>query len=251
MQKMAIEKFKCSRRVFIASSVSSTFAGLVLARLAFPGTVWAELFNPLPSLGLAHGFDHHYVMAVFPDRCDNCGECGRACRLENDLPETGRRISILPRNRPAVPPFAENKFLPALCNQCSEPPCVRICPTKASLQDQKSGIVSIDRKLCVGCRACMTVCPYMARYYDYADEAVDGCDFCVRTRLTAGLPPACVASCPRQALAFGDLKKHDDPFLKILGRYKGTSFLLRTDKGTRPNVIYIAERDSAHSALQE
>ena len=223
---MAIEDFRCSRRVFLAASLSSALAGLFTTQLAFPDKLWANFFNPLPALGPTHLFDHHYVMAVFPDRCTNCGECGRACRLENNLPETAQRISILSRNRPAAPPFAENNFLPALCNQCSEPPCVRICPTKASQQDPKSGIVFIDRKSCVGCRACMTVCPYMARYYDYTTGAVDGCDFCIRTRLTAGRQPACVTSCPRQVLVFGDLKKDGDPFMQMLERYKGASFLI-------------------------
>lgn len=247
---MATEEFRCSRRVFLASSLSSTLAGLFLSQLAIPGEVWAGLFNSLPAIDRTHLFDHHYMMAVFPDRCDNCGECIRACRLENDLPEKARRISILSRNGPATLPFDQNKFLPLLCNQCSDPPCVRICPTKASMQDPKSGIVSIDRKLCVGCRACMTVCPYMARYYDYTTAAVDGCDFCYRTRLTSGRLPACVESCPRQVLAFGDMQKEGDPLRKVVERYRGISYLLRTDKGTRPNVIYIARAEAGTSASQ-
>ncbi len=237
---MAIEEFRCSRRVFLGSSFASVAAGLFFSQLVNAGKVWAELFDPVPVNGPDPPFDHHYMMAVFPARCDNCGKCRQACRSENNLSENGQRISILSRNQPASPPFTQNIFLPALCNQCTEPPCVSICPTKASMQDRRSGIVTIDRKLCVGCRACMMVCPYLARYYDSAVRAVDGCDFCVGTRLTAGRQPACVESCPRQVLAFGDLKKDGDPFRQLLEHYKGTSYFLRTDKGTRPNVVYIA-----------
>lgn len=241
---MVKEEFKCSRRTILFSSFSSVLAGLFLGQLASASQVWAELLNPMLVTGGTYPFDHHYMMAVFPDRCDNCGKCRQACRLANDLPDTGQRISILSRNRPASPLFAKNNFLPAFCNQCTEPPCVRICPTKASLQDSKSGIVSIDRRLCVGCRACMTVCPYMARYYDYSVRAVDGCDFCAKTRINLGRQPACVEACPRQVLAFGDLKKDNDPFGELLERYRRTSYLLRTDKGTRPNVIYVTEAAS-------
>lgn len=237
---MAIKKFRYSRRVFLGSSVASVLTGLLLSQLAAAGRAWAELFSPLPVAGRSTPFDHHYMMAVFPARCNNCGKCRQACRSANNLSENSGRISILSRSRPTIAPFSQSVFLPSLCNQCTDPPCVRICPTKASMQDQASGIVSVDRQLCVGCRACMTVCPYMARYFDYAVGAVDGCDFCAASRLAAGRPPACVASCPRRVLAFGDLKEEGGPFLELLERHQRTAYLLRTAKGTRPNVVYVA-----------
>jgi len=232
-----------NRRTFIRSLLRASFLFSLGEIPLVPAIARAELFSPVSAAAPASAFPHHYVMLVFAARCTNCGLCNKACRQANNLSERGQRISILNPATGKKPgqPFSSSSFLPAMCNQCSDPPCVKVCPTKASAQDAESGIVSIDRRLCIGCRACMVVCPYMARYYSYADKAVDGCDFCYQSRLRQGRKPACVEVCPREALFLGDLRQSGDPVVEMVEKARNDLWLMRSEKGCRPNVMYVAE----------
>jgi len=99
----------------------------------------------------------------------------------------------------------ENDFL-VLCNHCDEPPCVRVCPTKATYIEKNTGIVSMDYHRCIGCRFCMMGCPYGARSFNWFDPrpyikelnpdfptrmrgVVEKCNFCGE-RLALGQRPS-------------------------------------------------------------
>lgn len=84
----------------------------------------------------------------------------------------------------------------------------------------------------------MTVCPYMARYYDFDLNSVDACDFCNRSRLQKGNLPACVEDCPRSVLFFGDLQQEKDPIGGLMEEHRGSLWLMRAEKGCRPNLFY-------------
>jgi len=109
-----------------------------------------------------------------------------------------------------------------LCNHCEKPPCVRVCPTKATFK-REDGIVLMDFHRCIGCRFCMAACPYGSRSFNFRDPrpfiketnpdfptrtkgVVEKCNFCAE-RLAVGKIPACV-EVSNGALTFGDL---DDP----------------------------------------
>lgn len=147
----------------------------------------------------------------------------------------------------------EIKYRPllVLCNQCDNPPCVRVCPTKATFRRQ-DGIVMQDMHRCIGCRFCMAGCPYGARSFNWRDPrpfikemnreyparmigVVEKCTFCY-VRLARGQKPACVEE-SKGALIFGDLGDPDSEVSKIL-RLQYT--MRRKPKlGTRPGVYYL------------
>ena len=188
-----------------------------------------------------YAYEPHYAMLIYNERCIDCELCMEACKLTNAVPSYGYRITVLNRRKTGV---AASKFirefLPVLCNQCNKPPCVRVCPTKATFKDMKNGIVMIKESLCVGCKACMTSCPYNARYYNRETESVDKCDFCFSRRLQNGEKnTACAEACPTDALFFGDLSDPKSKIYNLLHKPGQEILVLRPEKNSKPNVFYL------------
>ncbi len=138
-----------------------------------------------------------------------------------------------------------------LCNHCDNPPCVRVCPTKATFR-RDDGIVMMDMHRCIGCRFCMAGCPFSARSFNWRDPrpfikedypgyptreigVVEKCTFCAE-RLAQGLMPACVEA-SGGALAFGDLADPKSSVRELLRKF----FTIRRKAhlGTNPQVYYI------------
>ena len=147
----------------------------------------------------------------------------------------------------------DREFL-VLCNHCTNPPCVRVCPTQATYK-REDGIVMMDMHRCIGCRFCMAGCPYGSRSFNYYDPrlflgtnppnpayptrskgVVEKCCFCVE-RLEEGLAPACVEACHSGALAFGDLASPSSKVRQLIA--EAPSIRRKLSLGTGPNVYYI------------
>ncbi len=147
----------------------------------------------------------------------------------------------------------ENDFL-VLCNHCDQPPCVRVCPTKATYKLEKNGVVAMDYHRCIGCRFCMMGCPYGARSFNWFDPkprikeynpefaartrgVVEKCNFCSE-RIAYGEEPACVEALKETgALVFGDLNDPHSEVRKILD--KEPTIQRKPALGTKPSIFYI------------
>ena len=167
-------------------------------------------------------------------------------RLENVFPE---------RVTPYVPAQVKNRPTVVLCNHCDNPPCVRVCPTEATWK-RPDGIVMMDEHRCIGCRYCITGCPYGARSFNFEDPrphlrgeptdyptrtkgVVEKCTFCSE-RLAEGQKPACVEACDAlgvRALTFGDAA---DPGSAVAALLRTHDLARRKPSlGTSPHVFYV------------
>jgi len=184
-------------------------------------------------------FSPHYTMVMREHLCIGCELCKEACVKTNNVPEYGWRTTILERRRDIVGGDQETIFMPVLCNHCNRPPCVRVCPTTATWKDEKTGIVVMKPDRCIGCKTCMTACPYNARYFNEEYRAVDKCNFCLDTRLSKGeTTTACVEACPADVRVFGDLSDVNSRVYALIHQPETIVWVLRPEAGALPNVFY-------------
>ncbi len=207
----------------------------------------------------------YYGFVVDLTRCIGCGKCVEACRAENNVPEGEyrtwvERYQVKNDNKVVVDSpqmgeegYAEHPtdldseevkaglFVPKLCNQCEEPPCVEVCPVDAT-HKTSDGVVIVDWEKCIGCGQCVQACPYGARYLypsDYPVEELRGladkCNWCYH-RIWNGKEPACVHVCPTGARLFGDLNDRNSVINQYLNRAEWE--VLRPEENTEPKVFY-------------
>jgi len=229
-----------------------------LAWFAIPGGILGSLFRS--GKARAEGYDpskHYYGMGIQVNKCIGCGKCVEACKEENNVPRepfffrTWVERYIIRKDGSSVVQNIDRRiqsqaeilgegeivrsfFVPKLCNQCDNPPCVQVCPVGATFKTE-DGVILVDDHRCIGCRYCIQACPYGARYLNPATETADKCTFCYH-RITRNLLPACVEVCPTQARIFGDTVSGASP----LGRFKRMNKLhvLKPFLNTEPKVSY-------------
>ncbi len=160
----------------------------------------------------------------------------------------------------------EKMHFPLLCNHCDNPPCCRVCPTRATFK-REDGIVMMDWHRCIGCRFCMAACPYGSRSFNWGDPrrvmedpelkrlnpdfptnrgfptrtkgVVEKCILCYE-RIDKGEVPICVETANKikeGSFIFGNILNPESEIRKILRK----RFALRRkpELGTGPNVFYL------------
>ena len=207
-------------------------------------------------------------------RCIGCRSCERACSAAHDLPvpdvehdgALAAARDTSDRQWTVVNRFETSKgevFVKKQCMHCWQPACAAACLTKA-MHKTHSGPVIWRPAKCMGCRFCMVSCPFDVPKFEYHEwnPKIQKCSMCWE-RLQEGLKPACVESCPTDALMFGTKRElmeiarvriynHPDRYVhKVYGESEvgGTGWLylsavpfeeigFRTDLGTTPYPEY-------------
>jgi len=200
----------------------------------------------------------HYDWGYIVDttRCIGCGACVRACKVENNVPDSFYRTWVeryeinkeekvrVDSPNGAMESFKKDNydsdvvkafFVPKLCNHCYNSACTQVCPVGASYHSP-DGVVLIDKEHCLGCGYCVQACPYGCRYIDEKKGTADKCTFCYH-RIHKGELPACVNACPRNARIFGNLKDPKSQIRQVL--HQRRYGLLKPDLGTNPKCYYI------------
>jgi molybdopterin-containing oxidoreductase family iron-sulfur binding subunit len=154
-----------------------------------------------------------------------------------------------------------------LCNQCTNPACIKYCPTRATWRRESDGVVMVDYHRCIGCRYCMAGCPYGARSFNWrnprtalTDEdmnpesdfptrtrgVVEKCNFCADILQMddngdpkPGYEPKCVAACEAKALVFGDMLNENSQIRHLLEEHQEHIMRRLPELGTNPNNYYI------------
>lgn len=155
-----------------------------------------------------------YGMLIDISRCICCRSCERACKEANKLPDEAqdpndRELTAYTWTFVDKCQVAEDRkqtltrFVKRQCMHCVDPACASVCPVGALHKDANGSVVYEDNR-CIGCRYCMTACPFdVPRYqWDSAAPLIRKCQMC-KNRIGVGLPTACSAACPSGAIKFG------------------------------------------------
>ena len=201
-----------------------------------------------------------FVMVVDLSKCANARKCVDACQEGHMLPKDHEwmKLYLLQDDNSTA-----KYWFPRPCFQCDKPMCVSVCPVGATYK-RDDGIVLVDNERCIGCKFCMTGCPYSVRVFNWKDPevkvpsdlpynpetnippvegTVGKCVFCADL-LRLGELPRCVTACPMGVLYFGDLLEDTVTngqetvrFSKLIDDRAGYRY--REELGTLPNVYYL------------
>ena len=207
--------------------------------------------------GLPH---RKFVMVIDLAKCKNARKCVEACQEGHMLPKDHEwmQIYLLQDSDKAA-----KYWFPRPCYHCDSPLCVSVCPVGATYK-REDGIVIINTQRCIGCKFCMTACPYGARFFNWKDPEVSvpeghvydpelnippvegtvgKCVFCA-DKLRNNELPRCVKACPMGVIYFGDLA--EDAVTNGTETLRFTSLMVdkqgyryMEELGTMPSVYYL------------
>jgi formate dehydrogenase iron-sulfur subunit len=158
-------------------------------------------------------------------KCIGCKACQSACMEWNDLRDevgwaagtydnpadlTDRSWTLMRFYEEEVPGFdLQWLIVKDGCLHCEDPGCLKACPSPGAIVQYANGIVDFQQDHCIGCGYCQTGCPFNVPRFSAKDHKAYKCTLC-SDRVGVGLEPACVKSCPTQALTFGSKEDMKD-----------------------------------------
>jgi DMSO reductase family type II enzyme iron-sulfur subunit len=128
-------------------------------------------------------------------------------------------------------------YLPRLCNHCTRPSCVEVCPNHAMYKRPEDGLVLRDEDRCQGAQQCVRACPYKKIYFNAVRQVSQHCIGCF-PRIEKGVAPVCARQCPGRAVFVGFMDDADGAVHKFVHRWN-VALPLHAEWNTDPNVFYI------------
>lgn len=185
--------------------------------------------------------------------CIGCRTCEATCAETNHLPDPSYdadTVNTIRRTTSEKQWVVVNRhetskgevFARRQCMHCAEPACTSACLTKALYKTPEGPVIWREDK-CMGCRFCMVSCPFDVPKFEYqsAKPRIQKCQMCW-ARQKDGKKPACVETCPAEAVTFGKrselLEIAKQRIYQNPGKYVSHIFGEREAGGT--NVLYIS-----------
>ncbi|HJX03987.1 MAG TPA: 4Fe-4S dicluster domain-containing protein [Dehalococcoidia bacterium] len=113
------------------------------------------------------------VLMTDYEKCTGCRLCELVCSVKHYGAANPSRSRIK-----VVKWEWEGRYVPMSCQQCLDAPCLQICPVGAISRDESLNRVAVNHDVCIGCRMCVSICPFGAMLWDVNDKQVHKCDFC-------------------------------------------------------------------------
>ncbi len=205
-----------------------------------------------------------FVMVIDLSRCKNARKCVDACQEGHMLPKDMEWMKVyLLQDAKKTAPY----WFPKPCFHCDNPLCVSVCPVGATFK-REDGIVLVDNQRCIGCKFCMTGCPFSARIFNWKDPEIEvpeghvynpelnipqvegtvgKCVFCA-DKLRNNELPRCVTACPMGVIFFGDVNEdavtngnETVRFSELIRKRSGYRHL--EELGTHASVFYLPPVD--------
>ena len=240
---------------------------------------------------LQEKIEHKWGMVIDIDRCSGCQACVVACQSENNIPVNEEKDFLQRRffewirierywegveEAEKTGDFSKVKarFIPMLCQHCSNAPCEPVCPVYATYHNNEGLNVQVYNR-CIGTRYCANNDPYNVRFFNFFDPewpetlrnqlnpdvtvrtrgVMEKCTFCVQRIRRAGrdasqegreiadgdIAPACVQACPTSALNFGDLNDASSKVSRM--QHDQRAYRVLEELGTEPSIIYLKKVD--------
>lgn len=264
------EETETGRRKFLRNAGKAAVAAAALVGAKNIGA--QETPARTGAAGPVEGYDwneHRWAYGIDAYRCIGCLRCVEACKTENgvaldahhfrtwveryvylegeeralvdsqadpgNIAASGSEREYRFDNRYKDKKVEKAFFVPKMCNHCSRPSCVQVCPTGATYKT-RDGAVLIDHEHCIGCQYCVQACPYGARFFNDEKQVTEKCTWCYH-RITKGLNPACVEVCPTGARIFGDLNDKESPISAFIRDNRVQ--VLKPETGNAPTCFYI------------
>ena len=248
---------------------------------------WSEEQAEATQYGDYAAANPRWGMAIDLAKCTGCQACVTACYAENNIPIVGEgeihkgremtwiRIERYWEESEAPGAGASARFVPMLCQHCSNAPCEPVCPVYAAYQTP-DGLNGQVYNRCVGTRYCANNCPYKVRYFNWykynemswpaplhlqlnpdvtvrARGVMEKCTFCIQrirgTQNNARLEnrpirdgeftTACAQACPSDAIVFGNVTDRASRVAQLHHNPRGYRVL--EDLNTRSAITYLAK----------
>ncbi len=130
------------------------------------------------------------MLVIVPDRCTGCMQCELACGWvqsgQFQPSQSLIRVNIFDE---------EASYAPYTCLQCDEAWCMTVCPVNAIGVDASGQAKVVEERLCIGCHLCTIACPFGTVFTLPQNDKAAKCNLC-------GGQPACVVSCPTDAIQY-------------------------------------------------